>query len=274
MKILKSVSLLLLTTFVLSLVGFNIFLRSRYVVPILTYHHINPSSNDMLTVSSKSFDEQMDFIEKNGFHVIGFNELAEGIRNKRQFPHNTVVISFDDGNKDNYNFALPILKKHKFPAIEFISSDLIDSPGYLNWNNVVEMEQNGFIISSHTRNHAYLPDLTLNALREEIVGSKKLIETKLKHKIHFIAYPNGGFTNVAKAIIEEAGYKAAVTTNRGQDRYNRNLYELKRIRMNDLDNRYYGLILFAKMSGFYNLMRSSKSVVLQRNYSAREASSV
>jgi len=260
MRILKNISLALVSILIIGSIGFTFWVRDRYVVPILTYHHVGiPSGKWRLnTVSEKSFEYQMRFMKRHGFEVISFDDLVEGIKKGHQFARNTVVLQFDDGYEDNYKYAFPILKKYEFPAMVFLISDSIGKPDFLTWDEIKEMEKYNFLAGAHTRHHVYLPRADLDKAKDEIEGSKKVIEDRLGHSINYFCYPSGGFTEDVKRIVKEAGYKAAVTTNRGKDRYNVDLYELKRIHMNNTDDEYSGLILWVKLSGYYNLFRKLK----------------
>ncbi|MBF0489954.1 MAG: polysaccharide deacetylase family protein [Candidatus Omnitrophica bacterium] len=250
------------------LVGFTFWIRDRYVVPILTYHHVGEYSDKVLalnTVSTKSFEFQMDFLRRHGYLVISFDDLVEGIKKGYAFSRNTVVIHFDDGYEDNYSNAFPILKKYQLPAMVFVVSDKVGTSGFLTWDQMKEMEQNNFLIGSHTRHHVYLPKVSLEKARDEIEGSKKILERNLGHSIDYFVYPTGGFSLEDKEIVKKAGYKAAGTTNRGKDKFNHDLYELKRIRMNEGDDQFSGIIMWAKLSGYYNLFRQSKSGGVSRD---------
>jgi peptidoglycan/xylan/chitin deacetylase (PgdA/CDA1 family) len=240
--------------------GFTFWVRDRYVVPILMYHHVGiPSGKWRLnTVSSKSFAYQMAFMKRHGFEVISFDDLVTGMREGQEFARNTVVIQFDDGYEDNYKYAFPILKKYGFPAMVFLISDKVGTPNFLTWDEIKEMEQYGFTAGAHTRHHVYLPNVSLAKAEDEIAGSKKIIEDHLGHSINYFCYPSGGFTEDIKHLVKDAGYKAAVTTNRGKDKFNIDLYELKRIHMNNTDDEYSGLIMWFKLSGYYNLFRHVK----------------
>ena len=260
MRTFKNISLVLITVLIIGSIGFTFWLRDRYVVPILMYHHVGTPSGKwrLNSVSEKSFERQMAFMKRHGFQIISFDDLVEGIKKGHQFTRNTVVLQFDDGYEDNYKYAFPILKKYGFPATVFLVSDRIGTPDFLTWDQVKEMEKYNFVAGAHTRHHAYLPRLSLIQAQDEIAGSKKVIEDHLGHSIHYFCYPSGGFTEDVKRLVKEAGYKAAVTTNRGKDKFNVDLYELKRVHMNNADGRYSGLILWFKLSGYYNLFRHSK----------------
>ncbi len=239
--------------------GYFYWAQQQYVVPILMYHHIgDPSVKPLVLndVSVPAFDHQMQYLEDNQYHVISTVELVEGLKQKIKFPRKTVVIQFDDGYENNYTNAFPILKKHGFPVMVFVVSDFIGTPGFLTWSQIKEMEASQFLIGSHTRHHKYLPKLSEFEQYDEIVGSKKILEDNLKHPIEYFAYPTGGFTPYAKEVVAKAGYKAAMTTNRGKDKSNHDLFEIKRIRIKNTDKDY---VFSLKVSGFYNLYRSTKN---------------
>ena len=116
MRTIRNISLALLTALIIGSIGFTFWLRDRYVVPILTYHHVGIPSGKwrLLTVSEKSFEYQMAFMKRHGFQVISFDDLVTGIKEGQQFARNTVVLQFDDGYEDNYKYAFPILKNMAF----------------------------------------------------------------------------------------------------------------------------------------------------------------
>ena len=118
------------------------------------------------------------------------------------------------------------------------------------------MSQYGISFGSHTRRHAYLPNQSKVQMKDEIIGSKHVIEQHLGKPVDYFAYPMGGFSEEIKAITAQGGYKAALTTNRGYDRYGMDLYELNRIHVNNWDNDF---SFFGKVSGFYNFFRALKS---------------
>ncbi|MBI3314332.1 MAG: polysaccharide deacetylase family protein [Candidatus Omnitrophica bacterium] len=242
---------------VLAVLIFTFWMRDRYVVPVMTYHHVSDaaSGRSLNNVTPWSFARQMKFLKKHHYHVISFDDLVDDLKKGRVFARDTVVIQFDDGYEDNYTNAFPVLKKHHLPAMEFLISDKVGTPGFLTWDQVREMDARGFKAGAHTRHHVYLPDVSPDVARDEIFGSKKIIEEHLGHAIDYFCYPSGGFTEEVKGAVQEAGFKAAVTTNRGQDRLNRDLFAFKRVRMKDGDN---ALILWAKLSGYYNFFRKTK----------------
>jgi len=229
---------------------------SADIKPIFIVGHPKSLKLRLNMVSPQSFDRQMGFLAHHGYHVISLDEYIKGKKERKQFSFKTVVITFDDGYEDNYTNAFPILQKYHFPATIFLISEAPEtSPDVLNWQQIIDMSKNGISFGSHTRHHAYLPGLTEVQMKDELVGSKKTIEEHLGKTIDYFAYPSGGFNDEAKAMVAQAGYKAALATNRGFDRKNIDLYELNRIHINNWDNDF---TLFGKLSGFYNSFREAR----------------
>ncbi len=234
------------------------WISHRYVVPVMMYHHVNnadPKRQD--TVSPERFDWHMAYLKRHGFNVLPLSALVKIIKEGGPMPRKSVVITFDDGYDDNYQYAFPILKKYGFPATIFVVTDVVNDEGYLTTAQLKEMLGQGIEIGGHTRRHAYLPGILGESLVNEIRDSKDWLERELGVMNADFAYPNGGVTEDAKRIVQESGYASACTTNRGFDRSNRDVYELKRVRFSDQDDRVD--YLWMKLSGYYNLFRKSKN---------------
>ncbi len=257
MRFLKKYLLPIALVLVVVCSGFFVWISGKYVVPIMMYHNVDYT--DVLkpnTVSPQNFERQMAYLKEHGFNVLSFENLVRLISENRKIPRKSVVITFDDGYADNYTHAFKILKKYGFPAIVFMPSDLVGRDGHLTWPQLREMTEHGIAIGSHTRLHAYLPDLSLEQQREEIFGSKRVLEAQLGVPVKYFAYPIGGFSNAIKEIIRQAGYQGAAATNRGYDRFNKDVFELNRVRFSDKDNR--DDYLWMKLSGAYNIFRKAK----------------
>lgn len=240
-----------------SALGVFLWARTHYVVPILMYHHVNGDGGFQLdTVSVDLFDWQMDYLKKHHYHVISLADLVKAIRAGRPVPHDSVVITFDDGYDDNYIYAYKILRKYQFPATIFVVSDRVGTPGFLTQAQMEEMAAHNIAIGSHTRTHKYLPGVSPTVQREEIVGSKHRLEELLGREVDYFAYPSGGFSRRIAEMVRDAGYAGACATNRGYDRFNKDVYQLNRVRLSDKDNRID--YLWIKLSGMYNLFRQAR----------------
>jgi len=257
----------------ISLLAFYFFLLyPRYEVPILTYHYFGHDTYvdgrplPMLFITEENFEKQMRYLKDKHYQVITLDALMQGIKNGKHFTHNTVVITIDDGHKSVYTYAYPVLKKYGFPATVFLASGLVNNKSdYIAWEQVREMSRNNITFGAHTKTHIYLPPLKDKArLREEIFGSKKIIEEKIPEKADYFCYPTGGFTGEIVALVKEAGYKGACSTNRGEYGSATDIYMLNRISIRDSDP-YFSFsnidqpaTFRVKLSGYYNSFRKRR----------------
>jgi len=222
------------------------------------YHRFGYEENNTLFVSPENFMRQMAYLKKRGYRVISLEELVKGLKKGKRFKHKTVVITIDDGYKDNYIYAYPVLRKYHFPATIFLIADFIGKKEeFMNWKQVNTLVHSNIIsIGGHTRVHSYLPEIKeKERLWEEISGCKRVIEERINRKINYFCYPTGGFNEQIKAMVRRAGYKGACTTNRGEGR---DVYELRRIKITNSDmNKPFNF--WAKLSGYYYLFRRKKA---------------
>jgi peptidoglycan/xylan/chitin deacetylase (PgdA/CDA1 family) len=227
-------------------------------VPIMMYHQVtaNPDKRSD-TVSPQLFRSQMKYLKDHGFRVLTLAELVEGIKARRSFPFNSIVITFDDGYENNFTDALPILKEFNFPATVFISPDLFGQAGYLTVEQIAALQRAGFTLGSHGMRQAYLPEVSRAEQEHEIFDSRRIISQQFGVPVKFYCFPLGGYNDEIKKMVKSAGYEASLTSNRGQDRLNRDEFALNRIRFSDNDNR--DQIMWIKLLGYYNLFRKLKS---------------
>ena len=157
-------------------------------VPVLYYHLIDDnlySPFHSMFVSPPDFANQMKYLKTAGYTVI---PLAQ-IENAGEYSK-PVIITFDDGYEDNYTNAYPILKEYNFPATVFLISGFIGKPGYLNNNEILQM-QDLVSFQDHTVTHRSLATLSAAEQEYELSASKQAIETLTGQNVFAVAYPNG-----------------------------------------------------------------------------------
>jgi len=239
------------------------YARSLYMVPVLMYHSVNPKVNPAmrsLIVSPGSFERQMRFLKSHHYNVVSLDKVSRLMRDKKRIPSKTVAITFDDGFKDNYVYAYPVLKKLSFPATISVIYDEVGRPegDRLSWDEIKEMQASGLItIGSHTFGPEPLVDIKSEAeLRRQIIDSKKAFEEKLKTPVDGFCYVGGLFTPHIKELVKEAGYKYAIATALGRDYSNWDVYAIKRVRISSSSDNL--LDFWARASGYYNSFRRHK----------------
>lgn len=192
-------------------------------VPILTYHSID-NSGSIISTSPVQFQSQMQFLKESSFNVISLKDITQCIYEKRPFPPRAVGITFDDGFKNVYNVAYPILKKFGFMATVFLVTGYcgqnnqwkgqpkgIPTLDLLCWDEIFEMSKGGIDVGVHTMNHPDLTKISIEAAREEILNSKSMIQKQLGQEILFFAYPYGKETEEIKSLIRGEFYGACST---------------------------------------------------------------
>jgi len=291
----------------------SIFLRHPYC-SILAYHRICPLKDqdglfkDMFT-SPEIFQKQMGYLAQK-HNIITLEELINALLEGKTIKKNSVVITFDDGYEDNYQYALPILKKYAFPATIFISTAYIETdrifwwdrlaflitnadrpkislkfrgntlklnlvgfknkvhsfekiaaiikglsvlegdelliglesllnitkkanyPRMLSWGQLEEMLNQDISVGAHTHSHGALSCLSKESFEQEMVLPRRILESKLKRKIEYIAYPYGEekyINDSSIAMTKDAGYKAGLTNNQGVIFGNDDVFRLRRI---------------------------------------------
>ncbi len=225
-----------------------------WMVPILTYHRVGRSKDDHVpTVSAEAFEAQLRFIQRHGYRVIDLAEVVARLSAHDPIERRSIVITFDDGYEETASAAAPLLHRFGFRATVFVTPAEIGTPGFMTWDQVHQLLQEGFTIGSHTMHHRYLPLESRERIQQELVESKRLLEQRLGRPIDWLSYPVGGFTPAIQAQAKIAGYRAACTTNRAMSKNGCDLFAMRRIKMTDRDR--YEISMWVKLSGYYDLFR-------------------
>lgn len=225
-------------------------------MPVIMYHHIrswegaDTSIEKGLRVSPAVFERHLQYLKENGYNTINTYDLEKYIKADKKLPQKPVLLTFDDGYDDNYIYALPILKKYNMTGDFAIITSAVGRPLYLNWQQIKEMDSSGMSISSHTLNHCILaqkttnpitmkrdsfqdllPDeeykpcsnlnsgerLTKGQVKNELIESKKVIESQVGHSINTIIYPYGGYNTEVVDLAKAAGYSFGFTVSAQKD---------------------------------------------------------
>ncbi len=237
-----------------------IFVRQQYMFPIIMYHSILPEApkGDVLVVSVDTFEKQMSFFKRHNYNMVTLSSVKDYIFKKKKIPSRAVALTFDDGNKDNYTYAFPILKKYSFPATIFIIVSEVGAPGRLGWDEIKEMRDSGLItFGSHSFSHPFLDTIqSAEGLKKEIAGSKIAMEEKLGGPVELFSYPCGRFNDVVVQAVKDAGYQEAVVTNPGKKIPNDNPLALKRLRISE--NARNMFVFWFETTGYYNFIRENR----------------
>jgi peptidoglycan/xylan/chitin deacetylase (PgdA/CDA1 family) len=180
-------------------------------VPILEYHVLGRPQTEVpypdLYVPRASFRKQMDWLDQQGYEAVTLEQVEEAWYHGGTLPAKPMVLSFDDGYRPQYTFALPTLRKHGWPGVLNLKAEGSD----LYESNVKAMLTAGWELAAHTINHSDLTTLEGEALEEEVAGSRKVLQREYGVPVKNFCYPAGRFDETVIAAVEAAGYAGATT---------------------------------------------------------------
>jgi peptidoglycan/xylan/chitin deacetylase (PgdA/CDA1 family) len=201
-------------------------------IVILLYHNIG---NGDVIASKKQFEEQMIFLKDN-YRILKLDELISVLKNNKATNENYAAVTFDDGYRDNFEIAYPVLMRLNIPATLFLTPSYLDSNDakYLTWDMAKEMVKSGLIsVGNHAYNHPVLSELKKEAQEHEIKSGKQRLEDMLNIEITSFAYPYGQITHYSKDtidILRKNGYNFAVTAfPKKNNNLHGSIYEIPRI---------------------------------------------
>jgi peptidoglycan/xylan/chitin deacetylase (PgdA/CDA1 family) len=213
---------------------------------IFNYHNVAvaPAGARMkkLYVTPQLFERQCGMLKRLGLRGVTLTEglaaLARGDAN------NSVALTFDDGYADNLTHAAPILEQFGFRATCYVVA------GYVGSHNAWDAELLGVEkplmsreqlqkwlaagneIGSHTLSHPHLHRLSRQAAEEEVVASRIALMRSTGATVDHFCYPFGEYNDETLAIVRSAGYRSAVTTQRGVAERTHDPMRLPRISIN------------------------------------------
>jgi len=173
----------------------------------------------------ETFRSQMAWLKASGWR--GLN-VSEALR----YPAGPgVCITFDDGCETDLIAAAPVLREFGCNATFYLTAGFLGTPGYLNSNQVRELDEQGFQIGCHSMTHPYLSDLTKPELEREVVGAKLQIEAIVGHSIEHFSCPGGRYDQRTLQMARRAGFASVANSQSYANSSGTNPYELGRVAM-------------------------------------------
>jgi peptidoglycan/xylan/chitin deacetylase (PgdA/CDA1 family) len=170
-----------------------------------------------------TFRQQMQWIKDSGFQGLS---VSEAVRHP-SVP--SVCITFDDGCETDLVAAAPVLREFGFHATFYITSGFLGTPGYLNADQMRELDSLGFEIGCHSMTHPYLSDLPEPELKREILDAKLQIEQILGHPIEHFSCPGGRYDHRVLEMARRAGFRTVANSHFHANSAATSRYELGRV---------------------------------------------
>ncbi len=212
------------------------------------YHRFNENKYPSTNIKMDIFDKQMKTIKKLGYEFYDpkfFIDDFDKPKNEKK-----ILITIDDGFKSFYNEAWPYLKKSKIPFILFVSTEPVGKNGYMNWDEIKEIDKSelGFI-GHHSHTHEYLIDMSEKDFIKDIEKASNIFKEKLGYVPPIFSYPFGEYSLFMKNYISE-NFKIAFGQHSGIIDINKDKFELPRFPINE---KYGELKRFVSLIDYYPL---------------------
>ena len=224
-----------------------IFLKKYpYVIPVLMYHKIPEveiKSQHKIFVLKENFEKHLQFFKKNKFQTLTFSELEKFRKNEKDFslfPKKPLLLTFDDGYRDNLDNASPLLEKYGFRAQIFLlanfdiqnnvwdASETEPSHDIISGKERQKWLSSAFEIGSHGFSHDKITKMSTDQAFLELSESKMSLEKEFDQAINVFAFTYGDTDSKSAALAEAAGYQYAVNTDHGGFRIEESPYEIFR----------------------------------------------
>jgi peptidoglycan/xylan/chitin deacetylase (PgdA/CDA1 family) len=251
--------------------------RSGGAIPVLMYHSISDEPEPGVspyyrtTTSPVVFRRQIEYLAEQGYRTMDLDAVVALIREKTPLPDKTIAITFDDGFRNFYLHALPVLQQYGFTASVFLPTSFIHdqrrsfkAKECLTWREVRELRRHDIRFGSHTVTHPELVELSWKEIDYELSASKQELEQRLGEPVTTFAYPyafpqtDQEYVRTFTNILARAGYTCCATTEIGRLKPEADPYRLKRLPVNSLDDT---ALFAAKLKGSYDWLAGPQAFV-------------
>ena len=229
---------------------------------VLTYHKVNDLWPNPITVPTRTFAVQMALLSELGYQPVSLEAVRDHYLAGVPLPRKAVLITFDDGYRDNLDNAAPILLRHGYPAVLFVPVGFLGDHTPLphetalrdhgvrnrtiEWSDLAELEASGIRIESHGVSHTRFSELDAETATRELVTSKRRLEDRLEREVEAFAYVKGtaaDFGPEHPGLVEQAGYKLAFTGIFGANSPQSDRFQLRRYSIEPFSARSFELVL-------------------------------
>jgi peptidoglycan/xylan/chitin deacetylase (PgdA/CDA1 family) len=229
---------------------------------VLMYHKVNDLWPNPTTVPTAVFAEQMELLGDLGYTPVSLDVVLGHYLEGAPLPARAVLLTFDDGYRDNLENALPILRRHGYPAVLFVPIGFLDDERPLpheeslrllgvrnetvDWSELAELEAGGIRVESHGIGHRPLSELDPAEAVREIALSKLRLEEGLGRAVDAFAFVKGSHADYRPehaSLVQQAGYRIAFTSVSGANGPATDRFRLKRYNVEPYPARTFELVL-------------------------------
>jgi len=229
---------------------------------VLMYHKVNDLRPNPTTIPTRVFAEQMGLLGELGYVPVSLDRVRDHYVDGAPLPRGAVLITFDDGYRDNLENALPILRSHGYPAVVFVPIGFLDDDRPLpheealrtlgvrnetvGWDELAALEEGGVRVESHGIGHRPVSELEVAQAAREIALSKLRLEERLGRPVEAYAFVKGSLADYRPehvSLVQQAGYTLGFTSVSGANGPSTDRYRLRRYNVEPYPARTFELVL-------------------------------
>ena len=196
------------------------------------YHRFNENKYPSTNIKKEIFIEHLKEINNAEIEFITFDIFQKII--KKKIDKNYLLLTIDDAFESFYLNAWPILKNQKIPFILFVSTREIGKYGYMNWDQIREVESSNLVtIGNHSHTHEYLADWDNNKIKSDLETSIKIFKSEIGYSPKLFSYPFGEYSNDFKKIVSDLNFEFAFGQHSGVIDPTKDFLELPRFPVNE-----------------------------------------
>ena len=181
---------------------YNKFFSNEKGIVSIMYHRFNESKYPSTNIQMNVFEDHITNIQKSGFKFLNPMLLSEVFSKEKK--EKKFLLTIDDGYKSFYEYAWPYLRENQIPFIIFISTEAVGKNGYMNWEQIKEIDNYDFVsIGNHSHSHDYLINFTYDKFKQDINKSIEIFQKNLGYNPYFFSYPFGEWNSNQKSFISQ-----------------------------------------------------------------------
>lgn len=209
-------------------------------LPILSYRRISPDSLD--AVSPQVLEQQLQYLKDRGYYSASWENWQSAKRDKTPLPGKAVLMTFDGGYLDFFQYAWPLLKRFDFTATVFLVAESIGKTNswekaefeevqLMGWPEILQLQNAGIEFGSMSASHQPLTALSPTEIVREGAKSRAILERGLEKSVKCFAYPYGDVDPIVAHLIGASGYTFGVSYKLNYSSFDDNLMSLPRIKV-------------------------------------------
>ena len=190
---------------------------------MFVYHRFGDARYPSTNIALEVFAKQLELLRTKEYTVLPLGDVVDRLTQGTPLPERCAVLTVDDGYESFLTGAMPLLRRYGYPVSLFVSTDSVGAPGYLGWDQLRALRDEGVEIGNHSASHPYLLDRQkgedeaawLARIRGDIERASAAMQRELGGMSGVFAYPYGEYSPEVAKLVRELCFAGAVAQHSG-----------------------------------------------------------